>query len=173
MVRALSLQWLFGVLLLSMAGCSLGKSEYLGGNLEAVNHTSAAINRFSVNGYGGGNASPNGYGGGMCCVLLPRVWRPGLVMKVEWETDPNPYAKSPPLGTDEFRALMVKHKANYQQHTAIVPVPPYKEDELCSPEVHFLPCNQVKVTTSCWGYPSPNNPIKEPLEMTEPAVCPK
>ncbi len=165
-------QWLWGALFLSLAGCSLGESEYLGGDLWAVNHTSAAINSFSVNGYGGGNASPHGYGGGACCVLLPREWRPGLLMKVEWETDPDPYAKSPPLGTDEFRAFMVKHKANYGHHTAIVPLPPYEEG-LCDLEVHFLPCHQVKVTTSCWAYPSPRNPIKEPLEMQEPAVCPK
>ncbi|MCO7518051.1 DUF3304 domain-containing protein [Pseudomonas guariconensis] len=168
----LSVRWLMSFLFLSMAGCSAGESEYLGGDLNGVNHTSSAINHFSVNGYGGANISPYGYGGGVCCVMLPREWKPGLLMKIEWETDPNSYAKSPPLGTDEFRAFMVKHKANYQQHTAIVPLPPYEED-LCSLEVHFLPCNQVKVTTSCWRYPSPNSPIKEPLEMKEPAICSK
>ncbi|MCO7568222.1 DUF3304 domain-containing protein [Pseudomonas sp. S 311-6] len=168
----LSVRWLMSFLFLSMAGCLAGESEYLGGDLNGVNHTSSAINHFSVNGYGGANISPYGYGGGVCCVMLPREWKPGLLMKIEWETDPNSYAKSPPLGTDEFRAFMVKHKANYQQHTAIVPLPPYEED-LCSLEVHFLPCNQVKVTTSCWRYPSPNSPIKEPLEMKEPAICSK
>ena len=172
MRAACELKWLWGVLFLSLAGCSLGESEYLGGDLWAVNHTSAAINHFSVNGYGGGNARPYGYGGGACCVMLPREWRPGLMMKVEWETDPDPYAKSPPLGTDEFRKFMVKHKANYEHHTAIVPLPPY-EQGLCALEVHFLPCHQVKVTTACWGYGSPKNPIKEPLEMKEPAECPK
>nr|WP_262923802.1 MULTISPECIES: DUF3304 domain-containing protein [Pseudomonas] len=169
---ALGVQCLLGLLFLSAAGCSLGEPEYLAGDLWAVNHTSAAINHFTVNGFGGGNASPYGYGGGACCVMLPREWRPGMAMKVEWETDPNPYAKSPPLGTDEFRAFMVKHKANYQQHTAIVPLPPY-EKRLCALEVHFLPCNQIKLSTSCWAYPSPNSPIKEPLEMQEPAICPK
>ncbi|MGQ7816331.1 DUF3304 domain-containing protein [Metapseudomonas furukawaii] len=172
MRAACVLNWLWGVLFLSLAGCSLGESEYLGGNLNGVNHTSAAINYFKVNGYGGPNISPHGYGGGMCCVMLPREWRPGLMMKVEWETDPDPYAKSPPLGTDEFRKFMVKHKANYEHHTAIVPLPPY-EQGLCALEVHFLPCHQVKVTTACWGYGSPKNPIKEPLEMKEPAECPK
>ncbi|MDT4860302.1 hypothetical protein FQZ97_948560 [compost metagenome] len=172
MSRKLDFKSLWGLLFLSLAGCSLGEPEYLGGNLNGVNHTSAAINYFTVNGYGGPNISPHGYGGGMCCAMLPREWRPGLLMKVEWETDPDPYAKSPPLGTDEFRAFMVKHKANYGQHTAIVPLPPY-EQGLCALEVHFLPCHQVKVTTSCWRYPSPNSPIKEPLEMQEPAVCPK
>ena len=165
-------RWLGGCLLLLLAGCSVGDSKFLAGNLNGVNHTSAAINYFSVNGYGGANISPHGYGGGMCCAMLPRQWQPGLKLEVEWETDPNPYAKSPPLGSDAFRIFMAKHKTNYQQHSAIVELPPY-EDRLCALEVHFLPCNQVKVSTSCWRYPSPNSPIKEPLEMNEPAICPK
>ncbi|MFV3015285.1 DUF3304 domain-containing protein [Pseudomonas sp. KHB2.9] len=165
-------QWVGGCFLVLLAGCSVGESKFLAGNLNGVNHTSAAINYFSVNGYGGANISPHGYGGGMCCAMLPRQWQPGLKLEVEWETDPNPYAKSPPLGSDAFRIFMAKHKTNYQQHSAIVEIPPY-EDRLCALEVHFLPCNQVKVSTSCWRYPSPNSPIKEPLEMKEPAICPK
>ncbi|WP_159183260.1 DUF3304 domain-containing protein [Klebsiella pneumoniae] len=39
--------------------------------------------------------------------------------------------------------------------------------------VHFLPCDDVKVTTSCWSPRNVNYPIKEPVRMTEPAVCPK
>ncbi|WP_159186325.1 DUF3304 domain-containing protein [Klebsiella pneumoniae] len=38
---------------------------------------------------------------------------------------------------------------------------------------HFLPCDDVKVTTSCWSPRNVNYPIKEPVRMTEPAVCPK
>jgi hypothetical protein len=167
-------QWAGGLLLLLMAGCSVGESKFLAGDLNAVNHTSAAINHFSVNGYGGGNVSPFGDGGGMCCVMLPRHWQPGLKFKVEWETDPDPYArlkrKSTGYGPDED--AYAKHKANYKRHSTTVDLPPY-EDRLCALEVHFLPCNQVKVSTSCWRYPSPNSPIKEPLIMKEPAVCPK
>ena len=47
-------QWASGLLLLLLAGCSAGESKFLAGNLNAVNHTSAAINHFSVNDYGGG-----------------------------------------------------------------------------------------------------------------------
>ena len=165
--------WLRGCFLLLLAGCSGGTQKYLAGNLNGVNHTSAAINYFSVNGYGGPNISPFGFGGGMCCAMLPSQWQPGLKFEVKWETDPNPYAPSPPLGTDEFRAFMVKHKANYQQHRAIVDLPPYETEKLCSLKVHFLPCHQVKVTTACMAFGQPGYPIKEPLKMQEPAVCPK
>lgn len=164
--------WAWSWLLLGVAGCSSGQPGFSAGNINGVNHTSAGINHFSVNGYGGPNVSPFGYGGGACCVMLPRLWRPGLKMVVEWELDPDPYSDSPPLGTDEFRKFMAKHKAKYQRHVAVVEVPLYDED-LCSPEFHFLPCNQIKVSTSCWAYPSPRSPIKEPLKMKEPAVCPK
>ena len=73
-------QWIGGCLLVLLAGCSMGESKYLAGDVNGVNHTSAAINHFSVNGYGGPNISPHGYGGGMCCAMLPRQWQPGLKM---------------------------------------------------------------------------------------------
>lgn len=166
-------RWVYGCLFVSLVGCSMGESKFLGGNLSGVNHTSAAINYFTVNGYGGLNISPYGYGGGMCCAMLPRVWQPGLKLKVEWESDPNPYAKSPPLGTDAFREFMIKHKVGYRRRSIIVDLPPYETENLCSLKVHFLPCNQIKVTTACMAHGQPGYPIKEPMMMSEPAVCPK
>jgi hypothetical protein len=167
-------RWVCGCLFVLLVGCSMGESKFLGGNLNGVNHTSAAINYFTVNGYGGPNISPYGYGGGMCCAMLPRVWQPGLKFEVKWETDPNPYEKikRKPDGFNFDEAALAKHEANYGRHSAIVDLPPY-EEKLCALEVHFLPCNQVKVSTSCWRYPSPNSPIKEPIKMKEPAICPK
>lgn len=164
--------WISGCLFLGVAGCSVGQSDFLAGDLNGVNHTSAAINYFSVNGYRGRNISSYGYGGGTCCVMLPTVWRPGLKVLVEWEKDPNPKAKLPNSWGDEYDRAYALHKANYKFQAVVVDVPPY-EDKVCSPEVHFLPCDQIKISTSCWAFPSPNSPIKEPLKMKEPAVCPK
>ena len=156
-----------------MAGCSPSTPKYLAGNLNGFNHTASAINYFSVNGAGGRNIPPYGEGGGVCCIRLPSQWQPNLMMTVEWETDPDPYADSPPLGTDEFRSFMVNHESKYQNHTATVEVPPYEINTLCSPTIHFLACHQIKVTTSCTVHGEPNYPIKEPARMREPAVCPK
>ena len=103
--------------------------------------------------------------------MLPDKWHSGLKARIEWEVDPEPYAILPPLGTDEYRAAYVEHKANYQKHTAIVDIPEY-DAELCGLTVHFLSCNQIKVTTVCQKYGTPNYPIKEPREMKEPATCP-
>ncbi|TNH41385.1 DUF3304 domain-containing protein, partial [Photorhabdus luminescens] len=66
-----------------------------------------------------------------------------------------------------------KIRAQKRQHSQVVPVPDYTGQRTCGITVHFFPCDQVKVTTSCNTYGSPNYPIKEPLKMKEPKVCPK
>ncbi|WP_410002280.1 DUF3304 domain-containing protein [Pseudomonas fluorescens] len=160
----------YALLGLMLSGCSSAENEMAGGNIEAVNHTLNAINWLSVNGY-----RADGGGGSSCCVIMPTKWRPGLMADVEWEVDTDPYAYSkwPPLGSDGYRAAQIKHKANYQHHSATVEIPEWSGTDSCGLKVHFLVCNQIKVTTSCWGYGSPHNPIKERLEMKEPAICPK
>ena len=159
---------LLGLLGLALIGCSSADNEMAGGNIQAVNHTLGGINWLSVNGY-----RVHGGGGSSCCIIMPVKWRPGLKAHIEWEVDPDPFASSPPLGTDEFRAFMVKHKANYQHHSATVDIPEWPATESCAFKVHFLTCNRVKVTTACAVYGRPNYPIKEPKQMKEPAVCPK
>ncbi|QHF47954.1 hypothetical protein PspS35_12710 [Pseudomonas sp. S35] len=165
-IRRMLLRSLYGFLGVSLLGCSSADNEMAGGNIRAVNHTLGAINWFSVNGY-----RAHGGGGSSCCIVMPIKWRPGLKAHIEWEVDPDPFAPSPPLGTDEFRLFMQKHQANYRRHSAVVDIPEWSGTESCGLKVHFLVCNQIKVTTSCWGYGSPNNPIKEPKQMKEPAVC--
>ncbi len=169
-IRKAMMPWLCGLLGLMLFGCRSADNEMLGGNIKAVNHTDHAINWFSVNGY-----RASGGGGSSCCIIMPAKWLPGLKADVEWEVDPDPfaYSKWPPLGTDGYRAAQAKHKANYQYYSTAVDIPEWPGTERCGLSVHFLTCNQIKVTSSCWGYGSPNNPIKEPKNMKEPAVCPK
>lgn len=162
------------MLVLLASACSQAQSrESSAANVTGVNHTSANINSFTVNGAGGPNIGPfhNGSGKQQCCVMLPDKWYPGMQAKIEWETDPEPYAELPPLGTDAYRAAYAKHAANYQQHTTVVDIPQYQQ--ACALVIHFLVCNQIKVTTACSGYGQPNYPIKEPLHMKEPVKCPK
>ena len=148
-------------------GCSFASDDDMtGGNLRGVNHTKQGITRFSVNGYGGF------VGGNTCCVLLPNKWNPGMSAVVKWSVDPKPYERLPPLGTDEYRKAYAEHASRYTSHSAMVQIPKYGEKR-CGLTVHFLPCNNVKVTTSCWGYGSPEYPIKEPLNMPEPKTCPR
>lgn len=158
------------LILSMMAGCSQANSDdgYTAGDLRAVNHVEGqGINGFSVNGY-----HVPGLGGGYCCIILPEKWTPDLRARVEWEVDPH---TAPPFpgykDRDKFNAWKNSIESSFKQHSAIVNIPQYGE-ERCGLTVHFLPCNQVKVTTVCSGYGTENYPIKEALNMKEPATCP-
>ncbi|HIE5390689.1 TPA: DUF3304 domain-containing protein [Enterobacter cancerogenus] len=147
----------------------------LAGTIEAVNHTKWAINHFNVDGQSGIDIiGPYQGGGGGCCYSVPSKWKPGMTVRVDWE--------SGEASTDDFPGY--EDRAKYlawekkidksnRNHSKIVPVPDYTGRETCGITVHFLPCDEVKVTTSCLTYNNPNHPIKEPIKMVEPKVCPK
>lgn len=191
---------LFGILLLT--GCThssaeAGSSGGGGGTIYAVNHTKWAINQFSVNGQSGLDIiGPFQGGGGGCCYGAPAQWQPGMTVRIDWETgvafasdipeipEPNKPVEreqKPEEWSNEWAAYNQKRREWHQkvktlnkQHSQIVPLPAYTSGrDTCGIVVHFLPCDQVKVTTSCARYGYPDYPIKEPLRMTEPKVCPK
>ncbi|RTM16233.1 DUF3304 domain-containing protein, partial [Enterobacter bugandensis] len=66
-----------------------------------------------------------------------------------------------------------KIKAISKTHSRTAPVPDYTGQKTCGITVHFLPCDQVKVTTSCADYGSPDYPVKESVHMEKPTVCPQ
>jgi len=166
------MKWfLFFLTVLLITGCSrAGNNDYTAGDLRAKNHVAGQnINWFKVNGY----RAP-GLGGGYCCVMLPLKWTPGLKARIEWEVDPHPdeYIPFKKKGSGYEEDAYARHAANYQKHSATVDIPEYGNSR-CGITVHFLPCNQVKVTTVCDGYGTPDYPIKEPMNMKEPAQCPR
>ncbi|WP_131817614.1 DUF3304 domain-containing protein, partial [Photorhabdus australis] len=110
-----------------------------------------------------------------CCYRAPEKWKPGMTVKVDWETGVAFSDDFPGYANREkYLAWREKIDAQNRQHSQVVPVPYYQNGgDTCGITVHFLPCDQIKVTTSCDAYGSPNYPIKEPLEMKEPTVCPK
>lgn len=81
---------LLGVFLL--AGCSQPKAEAQTqsggtGTIKAINHTKWAINHFSVNGQSGIDIiGPFDGGGGGCCYSVPAVWKPGMTVRIDWQT---------------------------------------------------------------------------------------
>ena len=166
--------WLTLVSGLSLQGCTPPKPVRLGAPIEGYSHTSAAINRFSVNGAGGPNISPYSGGGKQnCCASLPVKWHPGLTVVVEWVKDPDPHASAnwPPLGSDGYRAAYKLHAAKYTHHRAVVPVAPY--ERVGAIDVHFLPCNQVAVSAVAMLPGQPGYPFNFPQKMQEPATCPE
>ncbi|MBL3828554.1 DUF3304 domain-containing protein [Pseudomonas syringae pv. theae] len=90
--------------------------------------------------------------GTRCCVCrrLPRFCRPPQVFGVG-----------------------KKNNALTQKLSKTVSVPDYTGQKVCGLTVHFLPCDELQVTTSCHAYGSPEYPIKTPLHLPEPQSCPK
>ena len=162
-------QWLCGLLGLMLVGCTTADNKMAAGSIRAINHVDGtAINWLSVNGY-----RADGGGGDTCCIVMPVKWRPGLMANIEWEVDPDRWAKLPEFTDQNYEAAYARHKAKYQHHSATVEIPEWQGNERCGLSVHFLTCNQIKVTTSCWATSMPEYPIKEPRHMKEPTVCPK
>ena len=156
-----------------LAGCMPKKPERGSAPIEGYNHTSAAINWFMVNRNGGPNVAPYGGGGQNCCVSLPRKWHPGLTVLVEWEKDPNVGASrywKEPRFSDAWNKRMQEYESKYTQHSATVEVAPYEELGLVY--VHFLPCNQIKVSASLTYPRLANHPYNFPRRMEEPTTCP-
>jgi hypothetical protein len=164
--------------LLLVSACSQPGAVAQGGGagtIEAINHTHWAINNFSVNGQSGIDIiGPYQGGGGGCCYGVSGQWRPGMTVRIDWETGVGYSMDFPGYGNEEkYLAWEKKINAQKQQHSKIVSVPDYTGQKTCGITVHFMPCDNVKITTSCATYNSPNYPIKEPLKMPEPKVCPK
>ncbi|MBI6232546.1 DUF3304 domain-containing protein [Proteus mirabilis] len=105
--------------------------------------------------------------------MIPKKWTPELKAYISWDTVDAKKVSNPPGFTDraKFNAWKNELKANTQSHEAVVPIAQY--DKSCGLQVHFLPCNEVKVVSSCFTYGMPEYPIQAPKNMKEPAVCPK
>jgi hypothetical protein len=176
-------RWLVRLIFIAVAilltGCDRpAKAESVSGGsgtIEAINHTHWAINHFSVDGQSGLDIiGPWQGGGGGCCYGVPAKWKPGMTVKVDWETGVGGSKGFPGFAnTNKYIEWERKIKAQNREHSQIVPVPDYTGQKTCGIKVHFLPCDQIKVTTSCYDYGNPNYPIKDPIKMEEHKVCPK
>jgi len=92
---------------------------------------------------------------------------------VEWEKDPNTGDSvnwPKPRYSDAWRKAAREHQSKYTRHRAVVEVAPYEKLGLVN--VHFLPCDQVKVAASPSYHGRPNHPYNYPLKMEVPAKCP-
>ncbi len=145
------------------------------GTLEAINHTHWAINQFAVNGRSGLDIiGPYQGGGGGCCYIAPSQWKPGMTVRIEWETGVGSSKGFPGFGDEaKYDAWLDSIDAQKRQHSKYVPIPDYSGQKVCGLTVHFLPCDELQVTTSCDAYGSPEYPIKTPLNLPEPQSCPQ
>ncbi len=144
-------------------------------SIGGINHTHWAINKFSVDGRSALDIiGPYQGGGGGCCYIAPARWQPGMTVRVDWETGVA-YPDGFPGLADWNNYLNWKERINAQklQHSKLIPVPDYTGEKVCGITVHFLPCNELQVSTSCYVFGSPEYPIKTLLNLPEPQSCPK
>jgi len=143
------------------------------GIIEGVNHTHWAINRFSVDGRSALDIIGPWQSGGGGHFSMPARWSPGMTVRIDWETGVA-YADGFPGFADRPRYLAWLEEVDSQtrQHSKVVSVPDYNGQDVCGITVHFLPCDDVQVTTSCHGYGRPGYPITTPLQLPEPKSCP-
>lgn len=107
-----------------------------------VNHTGKYIYSASADGAGGGNMPAWGAGiASVCCASIPRVWYPGMKVRVRWNM---------PIGRQD----VIKEK--------IVDVEKY--DRPGSIYLHFFPNDEIRVVVTNLDPNHPEHPIPLPVK---------
>ena len=130
----------------SLAPVSLGAAHHLG---EKFNIPEFYVDRnisLSVGREGGSGTT--------CCMLLPRVWRPGLSVEVRWELDD--WSNESP---DELLPGKSDSLGSGGLFIAQVPVERYEHAEQVW--VHFFKGNKVRVVSSSIGSEGTHHPIRD------------
>jgi hypothetical protein len=114
---------------LGLSACSF-KEETVGLSIVSYNHTTdRSITRLSVDGNMGIGTRPESGGGKFtCCVQMPKVWRPGLKVKIAWGYQGGTELPPPPPDQE-----------------VVVEVPKYGPNDLGLFAVHFYPDHKVMV----------------------------
>ena len=120
----------------SLSACSSG-DDLVPVKVIPYNHTDKYIHMFSVNEGGGGNAFAHSGGGSfVCCVAVPKQWRPGLKAKVRWMNEDDTWNET------------------------VVDIPKYDGNNTDGFYVHFLRDGTVKVFVRRGGLRSKGYPLQ-------------
>ena len=153
-----TLGWLLACLIgFVLAACS--GDETVAVSYAAYNHTDKSIVSIVINGEGGIlDASAHGGGGSMCCVILPKRWRPGLMATIKWQEDDIPIFN--PDGTRKvIDGVPATKESPWKERT--VEVPKY-EGAMGTFFIHIFPGDEVKVLMNIYGAGNPNHPLPHP-----------
>ena len=126
-------------------------------SLTGVHHMGDKFNipQFYVDGYDGSNVGREGGGGSnVCCVLLPRKWRPGLSVEVRWAIDDFTRETPAEVALDNFDSVV-----GGGTYIAQVPVERYEVAEHLW--VHFFAGGKARAVSSSIGSWGSKHPIQE------------
>lgn len=140
------------MLLVPLAACF--EEETVAVSYAAINHTDKWIVSVIINDEGGIlGAAPQGEGGGVCCVVLPRKWRPGLRAKIEWRYDSTPKLDSHgKVMTNDGLPVLIESPWNERT----IELPQY--DRVGTFQLHFYPNGDVKLVISDFMLGHPQYP---------------
>lgn len=144
---------------LLLAGCL--EEEKVGLSYHAYNHTDKSIVAIVINDKGGIlDAIAHGEGSGVCCVVLPKKWRPGLVATIKWQLD-GEWLKDE-QGNEVIRdGKTVLVPGPWKERT--VEVPKYdSRNGMGDFHMHFLQNHDVKVLVHLYSAGHPSHPYPHP-----------
>lgn len=146
MKRSLTLLALCGVVLVACA-LTACEPEKVTISYMAVNHTDEGIASIIVNGEGGILHAPaQGGGGTMCCIVLPKRWRPGLTAEIKWQGG-GTYVRDDKGNVVTKNGVPVIIESPWKTQT--VEVPQYTDEEIRGHfDIHIMPGDKVLVKVS-------------------------
>lgn len=166
----------FRIIILILLACTLqacnrtheesSKPESSSTSISGYNYTIEGIQEFYVNGQWGGNLGiGEGGGSNVCCVVMPKKWKPGLTAEVEWRRSDcgirNPENERCPSN--------INKKWQFKTLKTTVPIGFY--DRPYTAYVAFLPNDEVKIYITPVGLANPEHPAKlgraRPLDHPE------
>ncbi len=119
------------------------------------------ISQFYLNGANGFNVGWEGGGGtSVCCVLLPKTWRPDLSVDLRWEVRDRTKEDLAEIAVGNTRSMTFKH------FRAQVPVEKYESPGHV--EVHFFAGGKARVVA---GWPTPQELKEETLATDSHAAA--
>ncbi|MBM2885248.1 DUF3304 domain-containing protein [Chromobacterium phragmitis] len=132
------------IMFLLLSGCG---EENIAVSYLAVNHTDKPIDSITINDQGGIlNVDAMGGGGkDVCCVTVPKTWRPGLTVKIGWEQGGH-FLRDADGNFVMRNGDKVFIDGRWKFRT--VPIPEYTAKQRQHFDIHFLPGDQVMVKLS-------------------------
>jgi hypothetical protein len=161
-IKLMKLATLIAAVFLSFVLSACTTDEKVGVSYDAYNHTDQNIVSIVINGDGGIlDAMAHGGGGTtICCVILPKRWRPGLMATIKWQLG-GKWLKDE-QGKEVIRdGVKVLVPGPWKEKT--VEVPKYDSTNgMGMFFIHFFPDDEVKVLVNLYGAGHPSHPYPDP-----------
>lgn len=112
-----------------------------------------SVSSFYVNKYGGVNIQRgSGESGLVCCVMIPVIWRPNVVIEIQWEVQDWSKENFEEVENGNFKSI-----SSVGIYSAQVPLEKYsKPGDLY---VHFFSGGKVRIVSTMYSTLSPLHPI--------------